>query len=492
MDAATDNQKRWAELSAWGREPELGELDALMWRTERPPANSWTGIVVQLFDVTPEWERVRRAHEWFLRLVPRFTERVVEPVLPVGTPMWSPDPDFDLGYHLRRVRLSAPGSIRQLLNYAQAQGLTPMDRSRSPWIGTLVEGLEDGRAAYVLQAHHVLMDGQAVTQLLSRVLNRERAPVKSSSTSSNGGAPQRNEPGEQLAPLDVTARELTRQLQDTPHLLSAAWRTARRAADNPRRAARYGASLGRVLAPPPANPSKVLKGGSRRIWRFGMLECQLDELKAAGKAAGGTVNDTFVCILLGGLRRYCAHYGEDLGDVPISMPVAMRTADESMGGNKFAGAFFACPSSIADPTSRIQEMRKRVEAVRSEPALDFLGNLTPVLNRTPGSLAAALLGQINARSVLTTSSWPGVTEDLFIAGAQFERMFVFAPLPGTTLTGAMCTHAGVCCIGINVDGSVIKEPELLWRFMQESLDQVLALAPKTAVPPETASAASKT
>ena len=206
-----------------------------------------------------------------------------------------------------------------------------------------------------------------------------------------------------------------------------------------------------------------------------MLECELRDLKAAGKAAGGTVNDAFVCALLGGLRHYCSEHGEDLEDLTISMPVSMRKIDEAMGGNKFAGAFFAVPAGIADPARRIREMRRRVEAVRSEPALDFLGNLTLVLNRTPSALAASLLRGVNSRAALTTSSWPGLTEERYLAGGRFDRMFVFAPLPGTVLTGAMCTHMGICCIGVNVDGEVFKDAESLWSSLQSGLDEVLAL-----------------
>jgi diacylglycerol O-acyltransferase / wax synthase len=468
VSTTRDREKGWAELERWGSERELGELDALMWRTERHPANSWTGVVVLLLDSSPDWERLRAAHEWFVGIVPRFRERVVDPALPVGPSEWAPDPAFDLAYHLRRVRLAAPGTRRQLLDLAQAIGLTPMDRSRPPWIGTLVEGLDDGRGAYLMQAHHVLMDGMALTQLFARVLSpqRETTPDKPQGNRVDSGS---------VGPIEVAGHELVRQAGATPRLLRRTLKTARKAVVNPLGAARYAASLGHVLAPPPPNKSKVLRGGRRRLWRFGMFECPLADLKAAGKAAGGTVNDTFVCVLLGGLRRYCAEYGEDLPDIPISMPVAMRKLDEAMGGNKFAGAFFAVPASIEDPSERIREMRRRVEDVRSEPALDFLGNLTPLLNRTPSGIAASLLSGINARAVLTTSSWPGVQEELFVAGARFERMFVFAPLPGTVLTGAMCTHAGACCIAINVDGEVIEQPELLWSAMQASLDEILAL-----------------
>jgi diacylglycerol O-acyltransferase len=64
----------------------------------------------------------------------------------------------------------------------------------------------------------------------------------------------------------------------------------------------------------------------------------------------------------------------------------------------------------------------------------------------------------------------------YIAGVRFELMYVFAPLPGTALTSAMCTHWGVCCIGMNADGEVFKDLDLVWGSMHESLDEILALS----------------
>jgi WS/DGAT/MGAT family acyltransferase len=468
MGGETTTEERRAELKLWGRERTLGELDALMWRTERHPANSWTGVVVALLDAVPEWERLREAHEWFVHEVPRFRERVVDPALPVGTPVWALDPDFALDFHLRRVRLPEPGTTRQLLEFAQTVALTPLDRSRPPWVGTLVEGLQGDRAAYVLQAHHVLMDGMAVTKLLTRGLSPKRDQTTERPIGGPIDSPSPNS-------RDVALHELARQARSTPRVLARVASSTRRAATHPRSAARYAASLARVLAPPPANRSDVLAGGSRRVWRFGMLECELRDMKSAGRAAGGTVNDAFVCALLGGLRHYCSEHGEDLQDLTISMPVSMRKIEEAMGGNRFAGAFFAVPAGIEDPAERIREMRRRVEAVRSEPALDFLGNLTLVLNRTPSALAAALLGGVNSRAALTTSSWPGLAEERYLAGGRFERMFVFAPLPGTVMTGAMCTHMGTCCIGVNVDGQVFEDADRLWSCLQRGLEEVLAV-----------------
>jgi len=459
-----------AELGEWG-EPALNPLDALMWRTERPPADSWTGVVVMILGGTPEWSRLRSAHRWGIKIAPRFAERVVEPLVPTGPPVWSADESFDLDYHLRRVSLPAPGTREQLLELAQNLAVTPLDRNRPPWMALFVEGLEGGRSAYLLQAHHVLMDGAAATQLLSRILDHsldqepESAPTPTDRPLVSRG--------------QVTRRGLGWQLAGARQLLSAGAKALRHVPADPvgtlRGVREYAGSVQRVSTPPPRAESALLVPGPRTKWRYGAMECDVADLKRAGKAAGGTVNDTFVAVVLGGLRRYHERHGEPLGDVPISMPVSMRRDDDPMGGNRFAGAFFSAPSGVADPADRIRAMHERVEKVRTEPALDFLNLVTPVMNLAPSPLVVATIQGLNAGATLTTSSWQGVPFETFFAGERFERMFVFGPLPGTSMCAALCTHVGVCCIALNVDGDVFPDSEVLWECMREALDEVLAL-----------------
>lgn len=206
-----NTNEQWSELENWGREPVLSELDALMWRTDRHPQGAWSGVVVQLLDSMPDWERLRAAHEWFVEIVPRFAQRVVDPLLPVGPPMWEDDPSFDLDFHLRRVALPAPGTHSQLLELAQTIGLTPLDRSRPPWEGYLVEGLEGGRAAYVMHAHHVFMDGLALARLHERVLNTGRTHQPDKPTPLRD--PVRH------SPAGVAAEQQGRQIAGTPRAL---------------------------------------------------------------------------------------------------------------------------------------------------------------------------------------------------------------------------------------------------------------------------------
>jgi diacylglycerol O-acyltransferase / wax synthase len=464
----TDPAQALAELREWGSDTQLNPLDALMWRTERPPANSWTGLVVQLLDSVPDWDRLVAALEWGLQIVPRFKEKVVEPVIPVGPPVWTPDENFDVSYHLRRVSLPAPGSMRQLLEVAQTQAVVPLDRNRPPWVGILVEGLEGGRSALLLQAHHVLMDGGGATELFARLLGSQRESRGLPALDHAAGRPS-------FDPGQATTRDISRLVKSMPTVAGRVGAVVAGAALNPMRAIRYARSAARVVAPQSTQLPDPLKGGPRMTWRFGTLECPLSDLKKAGKAAGGTVNDAFVSAILGGLREYHKSQGTELPDIPISMPVSVRCSDDDLGGNRFTGAFFAAPAAIEDPGERIRATRERVSAVRDEPALDVMGAITPLFNFVPTSVVTRALQSLTTSAVVTTSSWPGLTQPAYVAGARFDRMFVFGPLPGTSMCAAMCSHVGTCCIGINVDGAAYPNIDALWAAMQQGLDQVLAL-----------------
>ena len=58
------------------------------------------------------------------------------------------------------MALGSPGDRSQLLELIGLLEPSPFDPDRGPWDVTLIEGLEGGKAALYLRAHHVLTDGQ--------------------------------------------------------------------------------------------------------------------------------------------------------------------------------------------------------------------------------------------------------------------------------------------------------------------------------------------
>lgn len=240
---------------------------------------------------------------------------------------------------------------------------------------------------------------------------------------------------------------------------------------------RFAGSMRRTLSPPPAPPSPLLRPRSGTAWRFGVLECPLADLKAAAKAAGGSLNDAYVAALLGGMRRYHERHGKPIDEMPMAMPVSLRKADDPMGGNKFAGAFFAAPVAVEDPAERIATIRGIVLTLRTEPALDTFAMVAPVLNRIPSAVGGLVYDWIGSAADLSASNVPGVPYPVYMAGAKVERVFPFGPLPGVAVMAAMISHSGTCCFGINMDGDAVKDPDVLLECLNEGLHEVLGLAP---------------
>lgn len=463
------NAEGWAIAERWGRQPRMNELEAVMWRSENHPSYASTGIVLELLESVPDWDRFRRAHEWGTKLVPRLRERVVDPLLPLGTPAWSPDPHFDLDYHLRRARLPEPAGMAELLDLARVIGQTPMDHTRPLWSGTLVDNLQGGRAAYILQAHHSLMDGKGTIELFSSLHSNTAEP--------SIDKPQEGDRAVQAAdPVALTLSDLGQGLRHAPQSAVRLLNTARSAAAAPGDTLAFVGSLRRILSGPRhATPSPLLARQTGRRWNYGVLECELSALKAAGRSVGGSVNDAYVAALLGGIRRYHEAVDIELGDIPIAMAVSLRRPDDPAGSNRFAGAFFGAPAGSADPAERIAAIRGAVLSVREEPALDVLGAASNVLARIPAPLLSRLVPAAAPKVDLSASNIPGLLEPVYAAGSRLDRMFIFAPLPGVAMMSTMVSYVGTCCIGINCDGDVFEDIELLWRCMQEGLDEVLAL-----------------
>lgn len=473
MSANLTNQQAWAAASAWGRESRMNELEALMWRSERHPRQSSTITALMLLDSVPDWPRLRAAHQWASELIPRTRQRVLEPALPVGPPAWVTDEDFQLDYHLRRTHLAGDATLADLLVFTQNLALDPFDRNRPLWEATLIEGLPEGRAAYVLKMHHSLTDGLGGIQLLSLVQSRvrEHTPDKPTATVDGSGSGPSD-------PMVLALAEIGEQARRVPGVAGAALRSGRSVLTDVggtvSEAVRYAASLRRVLSPPPARPSPLLRGRNGKDWRFGVLECSLAGLKAAGRAGGGSVNDAFVAALLGGLRRYHERHDVDLDQLPMAMPISLRKADDPMGGNKFAGALFAAPMGLADPAERVAAIRGLVISLRAEPALDTFSVVAPVVNRLPSAVGAAA-ARLGGAADLSASNVPGVPYQTYLAGARVDRVFPFGPLPGVAIMAAMVSHAGTCCVGLNVDGGAVTDHDVLMDCFAQGLDEVLAL-----------------
>jgi WS/DGAT/MGAT family acyltransferase len=457
--------------------------EAVMWRAEGDPRTRSTGVLLELLDSVPEWARFLAAHERATQAIPRLRDKVVEPMLPVATPVWTPDPHFDLRYHVQRIRLPEPGSMRQLLDLTAQIEARPLDHNRPPWEVVLIEGLAGGRAGYVLKLHHAMTDGLGIVQLLGLSHSRSGTP---------GGQPLRpataqgSVPFVEVTPLSLTADQVREQLTGAPARLLGGGRAAAgllgRALRDPvgtaGRAVDYGLSLRRMLTPPASVRSPLLRDGGFG-YKLVVHDVALDALKAAGKAAGGSLNDAFLAGILGTFRRYHEHFGLSPDQLPIAIPISLRNADDPQGGNRFAGARFVAPVGEPDPAVRIKLIREFILTARAEPAIGFLEVLAPVLSRLPSAALTEIAGGLTTVSDVQASNIPGLGYPVYLAGAKVLRMYPMGPRPGVAAMVTMVSYDGTCCLGINLDPDVITDLDLFEDCLSKGFDEVLALGATT-------------
>jgi diacylglycerol O-acyltransferase / wax synthase len=459
---------------------ELSPLDYLLHRGESHPSTRSAFLNLEILDQPADWGRLREAMDRASRVVIRMRQRVVVPPLPTTPPRWVVDPDFDLDYHLRRVALPAPGTLRQLLDLADLTLQSPLDTSRALWEAIYVEGLEGGRAALLTKLSHAITDGLGGIALFEQIYDTER------------DAPPRPMPPLPV-PRDLTGNDLLRgslrRLPETTfvagqRLLGRAAGTAARLITQPGSTVtdtvRFADSARRMLSPPPAAPSPLLRRRSLAS-RTVVLELPLADLRAAAKAVvvsdgrgRASVNDAYLAALCGGLGRYHEVLGVPVDALPLALPVSLRAGDDPASGNRFTGVTIAAPVGESDPAERMRQVREQVIARRSEPAIDVIDRLAPVLTLLPDEALYEVFERITPADV-QASNVPGYPYETFLAGARVDRQYGLGPLPRVGMMAILISRAGTCTVAFRYDTASFAAADQLEKCLQAGFDEIVEL-----------------
>jgi WS/DGAT/MGAT family acyltransferase len=459
----------------------MSDEDALMWNIEKDPVLRSTIVAVAQLDRVPDWERLRRRIDRTTCFIPRLRQRVVSPPFRIAPPRWMAEPQFDLDFHLRRVRVPGPGSMRAVLDMVQPIATSSFDRARPLWEFTLLEGLDgpDGeRAAMVLKVHHSVTDGVGGMELLAHFVDLvPDAPERPEHEIPAAIAPEHaHMVGVTRHSLNHTRRRVTGIARRAPATFGhAACHAIRHPLDTSTELARTTRSVMRTLAPAtaPMSPIMVGRGLTRRL---AVLDVTLDEMRRAAKATNASLNDVFVAAVIGGVRRYHERHGADPERLRMTLPINLRQGGDDAGGNRFAPARFPVPATIEDPRERIAAIGALVREWRAEPALQMTSVLAGVLNRLPTATTTALFGGMLRCCDLVTSNIPGAPVPVYVAGARVERLYAFAPPAGAAFNVALISHCDTCCIGIVIDTTAVPDPDVLVGCLHAGFDEVLVLA----------------
>ena len=386
------------------------------------------------------------------RLPARYRQRVRSSPLGLRAPAWVDEPGFDVGHHVRRVALPAPGGRAELAELMGRTMAERMDRDHPLWDITLCEGLEDGRWALICRVHHALADGVSGTALLRVVydMTQEAAPVAVGVRPSSGSA----------------VRRLGGALLG---------------------ATRGGLALGSALLPV-HGPSVTgpIRSGRRYAW----TSVPLSSARERRRDLHVTVNDVALAAATAGFRALLVHRGIEPHPHAIRslVPVAAWSGSgPETPDNRVTLMLADLPVDVEHPVERVRAVHELVARLRQhgEPeagvvAQQLIGAVPYPL--VEGATRLALRLPHHHLSTVTTNV-PGPREPLSCLGRRVEQLLPYVPIADRVCIGvAMFSYCGVLTFGVTSDLDVTDLDVLVegieagwWELARPTGPKVLAV-----------------
>lgn len=430
----------------------MNPYDSFWWQMQHPTFLMYINYLFS-FREPVDYDKLLAVLENRLLAYSRFRKRVTTPRLTLGHPVWEEIPNFDLHHYVHRIAAPQPGDRATLIDLLNHLTSRPFDPRRSPWEMYLIEGAEPG-PLLLGRMHHCIADGIALMNLLNVVA--EEDPAHS----------------EQM----LDRAEMNRAIEEEEHWLITPSTTLepihRLAKRNPMglvKAARTGIGMGlalaRVVARRPDKGGAYKEGlGPTKVLDW-TAPFDLGEIHTVEDAAGVTVNDMFMTIIAGGLRRYWLGRGwpVDEGPVRTVMPFNVRPSEDAHDlGNGFGVTMPELLLEIADPVQRLIRMHEQLGQIkRSHEATAALATMG-VIGIAPTPIPDLFNGFMRTKVTTVITNLPGPATPRYLAGSEIEDIIFWVPAGLFLPIGiSIFSYRGAIRVGVVTDEQIAPDPAKL-------------------------------
>jgi WS/DGAT/MGAT family acyltransferase len=423
-----------------------------------------------------------------------FRRRLVAAPHDLDRPYWIEDPDLDLEFHIRHIALPEPGDWRQLMIQVARIHSRPLDRSRPLWEAYVIEGLHripglpEGSFAVFIKFHHAAVDGQAGVELLRAVHSLTPDP----------------DPPAEDHPARYVEREPTAVELYSRAVMHTFDRTIGAGTLYAQMISKFGGALVNELmrqldprgteAKKPGPFPGVVRAPktrfNRRVSANRVIEAVALPLPAMktvrARVEGATINDIFLAVVGGALRRYLESK-QELPDRSMMalMPMNVRDpAQTTAPGNQIGGIPVALRTDLADPIERLRAVHAAADAGKQ--TADKMGRdlLMKMMNVLPNFAAEKFLQlylypQLN----VTVSNVRGPDVPLYVAGARLVHFYpvsIASDYIGLNHTGF--SYNGLLWISAVACRNMLPDPAFYAQCLRESFDELLAASEKLELP----------
>jgi WS/DGAT/MGAT family acyltransferase len=413
-------------------------------------------------------------------------QRMVRVPFDLDYPYWVEDEDFDLEFHVRHIALPAPGDWRQLCIQAARIFARPLDLTRPPWEFTVIEGLGNipgivpGSFAMVTKVHHAAIDGMSGIDLMEALhtLDPHAAPPN---------RPDEWKPEKVPKTSELLARAWLNAIKNPFQQLQVAARSTPGLYRLAQGVLGKDIELGGEMVAPKSrfnttiSAHRVVEGRS----------FPLKDIKAIRALAPGCkLNDVFLAIIGGGLRRYLLAKN-DLPDKSMTAmaPISVRSGDEKGDmGNQVAAMIVQLGTQIADPVERLAYVHDKTRNSKAMTEAIGARNMTEISKASPAlfmALGAQLYTRLGLANRMTppfntvVTNVPGPPVHLYSAGARLESMMGLICLnDGLGLAHVVQSYVDEATISFTADRDLLPDPEFYIGCIVESFEELRDLAAK--------------
>lgn len=463
------------------------------WLRMDSPTNLMMIVGVWVFKPGVDFDALCQRLQTRLSKYPRFVQRVTEDAAGAS---WVRDREFDIHRHVRRghIRRRRGQSEREALQARVAElAMQPLDRRHPLWDFELIERY-DGGSAMIARIHHCIGDGIALISVMMSLFDGGLPPPERSRRGEAGSA---RDPlgtleawlaGNVLKPLtgatvkalhmagDGAARSLDLLSRPQEGLLE----TLGQSADLARLGGQVLSDVAELVLMPDDSPTG-LKGASSPFKRVAWCEpVPLDQVKAIGKALGGSVNDVLLTCVAGALGAYLRDQGEatEGKEIRAMVPVNLRPLDQAWQlGNRFGLVPLVLPLGLANPVERLYEIKHRMHGLKGSTQPLLVYGVLSIAGTLAKPVQDLLLALFHRKTTAVMTNVPGPTQKLKLCGATLEQNMFWVPASGNIGVGvSILSYGGGVQFGLITDAGLCPEPQQIIDRFEPEFQKLLTLS----------------